>query len=102
MSATNSKMLFAEAQAAHEGDRAALLAAINEVASGLKAKKSTASQNSALMKSSQVNANVARDLISNANSRVGDMNDFARRSEGPNDQGKTLLNNRVGLDSESR
>ena len=29
------------------------------------------------MKSSNVNQNVARDLVSNANSRVGDMADFA-------------------------
>ena len=33
------------------------------------------------MKSAQVNATVARDLVSNAgNSRIGDMNDFADRA----------------------
>jgi len=46
------------------------------------------------MKNSQVNSTVARDLVSNAGSKVGDMNDF--------EHGKTLLNNRAGLDSESR
>ena len=48
------------------------------------------------MKSAQVNATVARDLVSNAgNSRIGDMNDFADRAPSKAAQfeaGKTLLN----------
>ena len=67
-----------------EEDRAALLAAINEAAANLGPKKgaSTASQarqaqGTALMKSSNVNQTVARDLVSNATSRVADMRDFA-------------------------
>ena len=100
-------MLLAEAQANHGGDREALLAAINEAASNIKNKGGPAStQGQALMKSSQVNARVQRDLISNAGSRVGDMGDFAG---GPRpaaaehfEHGKTLLNNRAGLDDQSR
>ena len=38
---TTTKQLFAEAQATHEGDRAALLAAINEAAGNLGPKKGT-------------------------------------------------------------
>ena len=80
---TSTKQVFAEAQAVHEGDRAALLAAINEAAANMgqkkvggAAKSSTAS--AALMQKSGVNANIARDLVSNAGaSRVGDMADFA-------------------------
>ena len=73
--------MFAEAQAAHEGDRAALLAAINEAASSL-AKKSeakSAARSAAqrdMIKTANVNATVARDLVSNATSRVADMRDF--------------------------
>ena len=60
------------------------------------------------MKGSQVNANMARDLVSNAgSSRVGDMNDFnsgARKGSNAEnfEHGKTLLNNRQDLDSQSR
>ena len=60
------------------------------------------------MKSSQVNARVQRDLISNAGSRVGDMGDFASGPR-PNlaaaeqfEHGKTLLNNRAGFEDQSR
>jgi len=35
MSSNASKMIYAEANAAHQGDKAALLAAINEAASNL-------------------------------------------------------------------
>mmetsp|Transcript_32431 Transcript_32431/g.40177 ORF Transcript_32431/g.40177 Transcript_32431/m.40177 type:complete len:93 (+) Transcript_32431:87-365(+) len=78
---TTSKQLFAEAQASQEGDRAALLAAINQAATQLGGKKGVsttgASQHgNSLMKGSKVNANLARDLVSNAGSRVADMNDF--------------------------
>jgi hypothetical protein len=48
-----SKQLFAEAQATHSGDRAALLAAINQAAGNMGAKKgaasTTASQRGAVM-----------------------------------------------------
>ena len=91
----------------NEGDRAALLAAIDEAAGNIgKAKggpNSVARQKQAteLMNKSNVNATVARDLVSNAgNSRIGDMNDFAggSRLSRPTDaerfeHGKTLLNN---------
>ena len=70
-----------------EGDRAALLAAINDAAANIgPSKKAAAKQantaSSAMMKSSNVNMHVARDLVSNANSRVGDMNDFAGGAPG--------------------
>ena len=86
--------MFAEAQAAHEGDRAALLAAINEAASSL-AKKSEAKSTAKsaarsaaqrdMIKTANVNATVARDLVSNATSRVADMRDFdeQRSARGP-------------------
>ena len=70
---TTHTALLAEAQAAHEGDRAALLAAINEAANQLGGDKSKASQQGkSLMKESQVNRKVARDLVSNAGSARGD------------------------------
>ena len=66
------------------GDKAALLAAINDAAANMGGPNSkapsqakAANHGSALMKNSNVNQNVARDLVSNANSRVADMNDFA-------------------------
>ena len=53
MSMNTSKQLFAEAQATHSGDRAALLAAINQAAGNMGAKKgaasTTASQRGAVM-----------------------------------------------------
>ena len=73
-----------------------------------------AQQANALMKNSQVNQTVARDLVSHATSRVADMNDFTNENRGgeqshPNmtsaeqfEHGKTLLNNRAGRDTESR
>ena len=99
-----------------EGDRAALLAAINDAAANIgPSKKAAAKQantaSSAMMKSANVNMHVARDLVSNANSRVGDMNDFAGGAPGNTgtklsaeqfEHGKTLLNNRAGIDTESR
>ena len=101
------------------GDRAALLAAINDAAANIGSKKtggaSTVSQanaaGSAMMKSANVNQYVARDLVSNANSRVADLNDFAGGAAGKTgtkltaeqfEHGKTLLNNRAGLDTQSR
>ncbi len=59
------------------------------------------------MKSSNVNQHVARDLVSNANSRVGDMADFAggqaiHQTAEQFEHGKTLLNNRGGNDGASR
>lgn len=86
---TTHTALLAEASAAHEGDRAALLAAINEAAGHLGGDKSKASQKgSNLMKESQVNSRVARDLVSNVGgARADDINsaaDFER--------GKTRLN----------
>ena len=52
------------------------------------------------MKSAQVNAHVARDLVSNVgSSRAGDMNDFAPvASTKRGAEGKTLQNNRNGED----
>ena len=99
-----------------EGDRAALLAAINDAAAnigsskkgGASAAKQANAASSAMMKNANVNQHVARDLVSNANSRVGDMNDFAPGRSGTKltaeqfEHGKTLLNNRAGLDTESR
>lgn len=95
--------------AAHEGDRQALLAAINEAATNINVKRQAgpvSNAGSSLMKKSQVNAHIARDLVSNANSRVGDMNDFVVGGGAPRmsaaeqfEHGKTLLNNRAGLDS---
>lgn len=86
MAMNSSKQLFSEAQAVHEGDRAALLAAINEAANQLGNNKgagakgpgpaSVAKQSSVMMKNAHVNQAVARDLVSHANSRVADMNDF--------------------------
>ena len=107
----NPKQVLNEAVAAHEGDRQALLAAINEAAANMNTAKRQAPSEagSSLMKKSQVNANVARDLVSNANSRVADMNDFIVGGGAPRmsaaeqfEHGKTLLNNRAGLDSQSR
>ena len=53
-----------------------------------------------MMKSAQVNAHVARDLVSNAgSSRVGHMNDFASAAAVKRGaDGRTLLNNRNGQD----
>lgn len=100
-----------------EVDRAALLAAINDAAANIGSKKAgggatTASQaraaGSAMMKNANVNQHIARDLVSNANSRVADMNDFAGGAVGKTgskltadqfEHGKTLLNNRAGLDN---
>lgn len=74
-----------------EGDRSALLAAINDAAANMGgSKKATPSQvkaqnhGTALMKNSNVNQHIARDLVSNANSRVADMNDFAGGSAARN------------------
>ena len=50
----------------HDGDRSALLNAINEVAQGLANKKVNAAEHSAMVKNSNVNQAVARDLVSNA------------------------------------
>ena len=55
-----------------------------------------------MMKDSRINANVARDLASNANSRVADLNDFKEQTAADLERGKTLLNNRAAMDSESR
>lgn len=81
MASNGSKMLLAEANAAHQGDKAALLAAINEAAKDLGGKRGVSGgfalqQSSALMKNSKVNSTVAKDLVSNAGSKVGDMGDF--------------------------
>ena len=87
----------------HDGDRAALLQAINEVAQGFGGsnKVSQGEQNS-MMKSSNVNQAVARDLVSNAGSKVANLRDFEDRllSEARDKQsaqafehGKTLLEN---------
>ena len=73
-----------------EGDRAALLAAINDAAANIGSSKKTGptstkqanAASSAMMRSANVNQHVARDLVSNANSRVGDMNDFAGGAPG--------------------
>ena len=63
------------------GDRAALLAAINEAAGSIDAKKrrQSAVQGQAMMKTAKVHANVARDLVSSAGGDakiIADMNDF--------------------------
>lgn len=98
------------------GDKAALLAAINDAAANIGSSKKgggpsaqqTQAAGSAMMKNSNVNQHVARDLVSNANSRVADMNDFAggrtatKLTAEQFEHGKTLLNNRAGLDTESR
>lgn len=58
-----------------------------------------------MMKNANVNATIARDLVSNAgSSKVGDMNDFAKQRSATDEfqHGKTILNNRSGLDTESR
>ena len=69
------------------------------------------SRSSALVKDAKVNATVARDLVSNAgSSRIADMADFIAGANGMAPQlspeafehGKTLLNNRSGLDNQSR
>ena len=92
MTMNTSRMVLAEAQAAHGGDRAALLAAIDEAAASIPLRPTggfkpagVASQGPAMMKSAKVNTHVARDLVSNAgSSRVGDMGDFAvNRRETP-------------------
>ena len=62
-------------------DKAALLAAINEAATKITHKRGGAADaasnaGSSLMKKANVNANIARDLVSHAGSRVGDMADF--------------------------
>ena len=93
---TSTKQVFAEAQAVHEGDRAALLAAINDAAATMRGSKQgggpKSNASAALMQNSRVNANVARDLVSNAgSSRVGEMGDFAAADKF--EHGKTLLNN---------
>ena len=98
---------MATAMNAPGGDKAALLAMINEAAGQLGGKKgvsgSKASQHGTdLLKGSKTNAVVARDLVSNANSRVGDMNDFREQSAADFEKGKTLLNNRAAMDNESR
>ena len=53
-----------------------------------------------------MNQHVARDLVSNANSRIADMHDFAgangMSAEQQFEHNKTLLNNRAGIDAESR
>ena len=57
-----------------------------------------------MMRNANVNPNMARDLVSNAGStRLGDMGDFAkqRNADEQFEHGKTLLNNRAGLDRES-
>ena len=89
---------MAEASAAHEGDKAALLAAINEAAGQLSSNRSKApsskqAQGKQLMQGSKVNATVARDLVSNAGStRADDLTsaaDFERgkaRLSRPGDQ----------------
>ena len=94
---------MAEAQAVHEGDRQALLAAINEAAANIGPNAGrggpSSTTGSTLMKKAGINATVARDLVSNAGagSRIGDMNDFAggtnaaARAEAF-EHGKTLLN----------
>ena len=87
MSTHTRQMLLAEAQANHGGDRAALLAAIDEAAGtmgqykpsgGFKSSAGVTSAGDFMMKNARVNKNVARDLVSNAgSSRAGDMGDFA-------------------------
>ena len=62
-------------------DKAALLAAINEAATKITHKRGGAADaasnaGSSLMKKANVNANVARDLVSNAGAGVADMKDF--------------------------
>ena len=108
MSTTGSNLL-AEAEAGGASNRAALLAAINDAANQLGGKKgvsiaSAAKHGSNLMQGSGVNANLARDLTSNAGSRVADMNDF--RDQAPtglgSDKGKTLLNAVRARDGENR
>ena len=93
-------------------DRAALLAAINDAAANIGTQKrggppsatKAMAASSSMMKNANVNQHIARDLVSNANSRVADMNDFAGRTGTKMtaeqfEHGKTLLNNRTGLDN---
>ena len=80
MSLGRSKQLLAEAQATHEGNRHALLAAIDQAAQKLNKGTSVVSQadrqSNAMMSESKVNANVARDLVSTASTQIADMTDF--------------------------
>ena len=76
--------------------RAALLAAINDAAATMRGSKQgggpKSTTSAALMQSSRVNANVARDLVSHAgSSKVGDMADFAAAERFEHE--KNLLNN---------
>ena len=60
---------MSEALNGHEGDKAALLQAINEVAQGLNRKPANRQEQSAMMKDSNVALSVARDLTRDNDSR---------------------------------
>ena len=65
----SNRMALAEAQAAHGGDRRALLAAIDEATAEIQQRHANRrgevqSKSQAMMKRSHVNAQVARDLVS--------------------------------------
>ena len=97
----SNRMALAEAQAAHGGDRRALLAAIDEATAEMQNKHAgrneVQSKSQALMQKSQVNAHVARDLVSHASGKgVADLNDFSKPSlkkvaAGPNEAGEEEL-----------
>ena len=76
-------------------DREALLAAINETASGLKNKSVNKQDQYEALSKAKVNQNMQRDLVSHA-SKIADLRDF---KDDENQQTKATFNNGKTLSS---